>query len=254
MYFFDLSLRIHRSNTFSALLTDSTAGERFSWVAIEGNLAVMRKSLVSGLIEEHIHAHLVHQTAVEEGLYAESMRLEKAGMCSSPEVGHLLSFFVKLTGARRILEIGTFTGYTALKMASALPEGGELVACDISEEWTSMGRPFWNEAGVDSKIRLILAPALETVQSLEAGSFDLAFIDADKQNYPHYYEAALRLVRSGGLIILDNMLWDGKVADVNEQDEETVILRELGVRIANDSRVSATMLTVGDGLMLAVVI
>lgn len=233
-------------------------GSKFKTINFEylagGNFCSMRKSLLSEAIENHVHAHLVHQTEVEARLYAESMRLENAGMCSSPEVGQVLSFFVKLTGAKRILEVGTFTGYTALKMASALPEEGTLVACDVSEEWTSIGRPFWKQAGVDSKIRLVLAPALETLETLENGSFDLAFIDADKPNYPHYYDSALRLVRKGGLIILDNMLWDGKVADPAEQDTETVILRDLGVRVANDPRVAATMLTVGDGLMLATVL
>jgi predicted O-methyltransferase YrrM len=213
----------------------------------------MRKSLLSESIENHIHSHLVHQTEFEEGLYAESMKLENAGMCSSPEVGQVLSFFVKLTRSKRILEIGTFTGYTALKMASALPHDGQLVACDVSEEWTNIGRHFWKLAGVDQKIHLHLAPALETLQTLEPGSFDLAFIDADKPNYPHYYEAALGLVRSGGLIILDNMLWDGKVAGENEQDEDTVILRELGIKVAHDIRVTASMLTVGDGLIVATV-
>lgn len=211
----------------------------------------MRKSLVPAALEVFIGDHLVHQTQIEADLYAESMNLERASMCSSPEVGHALSFFVKLVGAKRILEIGVFTGYTALKMASSLPEDGHLIACDVSDEWTSIGKPFWKKAGVDSKIDLRLAPALETMASLENGSFDLIFIDADKENYPNYFAKAKDLIRTGGLIILDNMLWDGKIADPNENDSETTVIRELGIQILGDPDVNATMLTVGDGLLFA---
>lgn len=211
----------------------------------------MGKSLVPPAVEAYIDSQLVAQTEVEARLYAVSMNHERAGMCSSPEVGALLTFLVRLTGARRVLEIGVFTGYSALKMASAIPADGRLVACDISAEFVAIGQPFWVEAGVAERIDLRLAPALDTLAELEAGSFDLAFIDADKRSYPAYYEACVGLVRAGGLIVLDNMLWSGKVADPAFTDEETEILRALGQRIARDPRVDASMLTVGDGLMLA---
>lgn len=211
----------------------------------------MRKSLVPEAVENHIAEHLVQQSEPEAGLHAATMHLERAGMCSSPEVGQVLAFLVGLVAAKRVLEIGVFTGYASLKMASALPADGLLIACDISDEWPAIGKPFWAAAGADSRIDLRIGPALETIRGLGDESIDMAFIDADKSNYPHYFEEMLRLLRPGGLIVLDNMLWSGRVADMNDHDSETVILRELGIQIANDPRVSSAMLTVGDGLMLA---
>lgn len=211
----------------------------------------MRKSLLPEIVEAHIAANLVHQTPIEADLYERSMQHERAGMCSSPEVGHLLAFLVRLMGAKRVLEVGVFTGYSGLKMASALPEAGKLVACDISAEFPAIGQPFWERAGVADRIDLRLGDATETLRGLDADSFDFAFIDADKTGYPTYFEHALRLVRRGGLIVLDNMLRGGRVAEVDSADEETRLLRDLGIQISRDPRVNATMLAVGDGLMLA---
>ena len=173
----------------------------------------------------------------------------------APEQGHLLALLVRLIGARRVLEIGTFTGYSAMAMALALPIGGRLVACDISEDWTSIARTYWQRAGVADKIDLHVAPALETLARLEAGGganqVDLAFIDADKPSYDAYYEFALRLVRPGGLIVLDNTLRRGRVADPNDGEADTVALRNMNTRIAGDERVDCVLLPIASGMTLA---
>jgi caffeoyl-CoA O-methyltransferase len=169
--------------------------------------------------------------------------------------GALLAMLVRSMGARRAIEIGTFTGYSALAVASALAPDGKLVCCDISEEWTSVARRYWQEAGVANRIELKLAPATETLTALirdgGAGTFDFAFIDADKTNYDAYYESCLKLLRIGGLIALDNMLWSGRVADPQVHDADTDALRALNAKIRDDARVDACLLTVGDGVMLA---
>jgi len=173
----------------------------------------------------------------------------------APEQGHFLAFLVRLIGARRTLEIGTFTGYSALAVALALPENGKVVACDVSEEWTAIARKHWAEAGVENKITLRLAPALETLAALEGegkpGRFDFAFIDAHKPEYDAYYEACLRLVRVGGLIALDNMLQGGRVADRGDRSAGAVAIRALNAKLARDERVDAVLLPLGDGLTLA---
>jgi predicted O-methyltransferase YrrM len=162
---------------------------------------------------------------------------------------------VRLTEARKALEIGVFTGYSALAVASALPEDGKLIACDVSEEWTRIARRYWQEAGLSSRIDLRLGPAAETLAALlregGAGSFDFAFIDADKDNNDVYYEACLKLVRPGGLIAVDNAIWGGRVADPAVQDAETEAIRALNLKMRDDPRVEACLLTVGDGVMLA---
>ena len=166
---------------------------------------------------------------------------------------------MKLIGAAKALEVGVFTGYSSLCTALALAPHGRIVACDVSEEWTSVARRYWAEAGVAGKITLRLAPAVETLDALlaegQAGTFDFAFIDADKENYDNYYERALKLVRVGGLIIFDNMLWYGKVADLSVQDAETVVLRALNEKLHYDERVERvfiSLIAVGDGMSLAV--
>ena len=161
---------------------------------------------------------------------------------------------MRTIGARRAIEVGTFTGYSALAVASALPADGKLICCDINDEWTRIGRRYWDEAGVSQRIDLRLGPALATLDALlrdtGANAYDFAFIDADKSNYDAYYEACLKLVRAGGLIALDNMLWGGKVAQPDAHDEDTDALRALNAKIRDDKRVDACLLTVGDGVML----
>lgn len=166
----------------------------------------------------------------------------------------LLAWLVRLIGAKRTLEIGTFTGYSALAVAEALPPEGRIVACDISEEWTAVGRRHWEAAGVAAKIDLRIAPAIETLNALlergESGSFDLAFIDADKPSYDVYYERCLELVRRGGVIAFDNMLWSGAVAKPGAMDAETAALHALNQKVRTDPRVDPCLLTVGDGLLI----
>jgi O-methyltransferase len=171
------------------------------------------------------------------------------------EQGHLLAFLVRLIGAKNALEVGTFTGYSALAVALALPRDGRLIACDVNEAWTSIGRRHWEKAGVAGKIELRLGPALDTLKSLKregwTNSFDFAFIDAAKSEYDAYYELTLKLVRKGGIIAFDNMLWGGAVANPRAKDGETQALRALNAKIAGDRRVDAVLLPVGDGMMLA---
>jgi predicted O-methyltransferase YrrM len=173
----------------------------------------------------------------------------------APEQGYLLAFLVQLIDARRTLEIGTFTGYSALAMALALPSDGYLVACEIDEQWIEIGRPFWQRAGVTAKIEVKTGPALATLRSLEQGgataSFDLVFIDANKEDYGSYYESALRLLRPGGVVVLDNMFFRGNVGDPNNTDPAVASIRGLNVKIAADERVDRVVLPVGDGMTLA---
>jgi predicted O-methyltransferase YrrM len=188
-------------------------------------------------------------------LREETLKLPMAMMQISVEQGHLMSLLTQLIQAKKVLEVGVFTGYSALTVASALPDDGKLIACDVSEEWTSIGRRYWKEAGVTHKIDLRIAPAIETLDSLlsdgQSGTFDFAFIDADKPNYDGYYERILKLLRPYGLIAIDNTLWSGKVADESVQDESTVALRVLNAKLRDDPRVSLSLLPIGDGVTLA---
>ena len=179
--------------------------------------------------------------------------MSEASMQVAPEEGMFLGMMVQLVGAERVLEIGTFTGYSSTAMALALPPGGRIVCCDISEEYTARARQAWAEAGVEERVELRIGPALETLAELEAegASFGLAFIDADKQNYLAYYESCLRLMRPGGLVCIDNVLWSGRVADERDQDASTVAIRQLNAAIATDERVDVVMLPIADGLTLA---
>jgi predicted O-methyltransferase YrrM len=179
-----------------------------------------------------------------------------AEMAVAPIQGQFMTLLVKLIGAVKTLEVGVFTGYSTLCTALALPAHGRVVACDVNEEWTSVARRYWAEAGVADKITLRLAPAVETLDALlgagEAGTFDFAFIDADKPNYDNYYERALKLIRRGGLIVFDNMLWSGRVADPGVQDADTVALRALNEKLHHDERVFVSLLPIRDGVSLAV--
>jgi caffeoyl-CoA O-methyltransferase len=188
-------------------------------------------------------------------LREETARLPNARMQIPPEHGQFMAFIVQLLGVRRALEIGVFTGYSSLAVALALPTDGRLVACDISEEYTAVAHRYWQEAGVDHMIDLRLGPALETLNAMLAPArrpvFDFAFIDADKANYEGYYECALELVHSGGLVMIDNTLWSGRVADPSDNDPDTVALRAFNKKLHADSRVTLSMLPLGDGVTLA---
>ena len=173
-----------------------------------------------------------------------------ANMQIAPEQGQFLQLLVRLLAARRIVEIGTFTGYSALAMALAMPAGGRIVCCDRSEEWTSIARRYWKKAGVRKKIELRLGTALESLKTLE-GSFDLAFIDADKTNYANYYERCLKLVRKGGLIAIDNTLWYGNVVDRRDQTADTRAIRAFNRKLHRDRRIVLSLVPIGDGLTLA---
>ncbi len=181
----------------------------------------------------------------------------RANMQISPEQGALLAMLVKLIGARRTIEIGVFTGYSALAVALALPADGRLLGCDISDEFTRTGRPYWERAGVADKIELVLEPALHTLDARlatgEAGRYDFAFIDADKVNYDGYYERCLKLLRTGGLIAFDNVLWSGRVVDKVEPsaDADTAALQWLNAKLQRDERIDVALLPIGDGLTLA---
>lgn len=203
----------------------------------------------------YLLAHQPPEHAQLKALRDRTSVLPDARMQITPEQGHLLALLVRLMAARQVLEVGTFTGYSALAMALVLPPGGRLVACDVSADWTSIGRQFWMQAGVADKIDLRLAPAINTLAVLEReggrGRFDLAFIDADKTNYDDYYEAALKLIRPGGLIVLDNTLRRGRVADPNENDADTLALRTLNIKIAGDERVDRVLLPIASGTTLA---
>ncbi len=188
-------------------------------------------------------------------LRAETAKLPDAVMQISPEQGQFMALLVELIGARRAIEVGTFTGYSSLSVVLAMPPEGRLIACDISEEYTAVARRYWKRAGVDGKIELRLAPATDTIGKLlaagAAGSFDFAFIDADKPGYDAYYEGVLQLLRPGGVVAIDNVLWGGAVAEPSKQDEDTTAIRKLNAKLRDDRRVSLSMLPVGDGLSLA---
>ena len=205
-------------------------------------------------IEDYVARTITRESKVAAELRARTMRVPHGGMMTPPDTAALLGFMVRLIGAKRAIEVGTFTGYGSLAIASALPKNGKLICLDISAERPAIGMPYWKRAGVAERIELRVAPALETLKALledGAGSYDFAFIDADKGNYDRYYELCLKLIRPGGVIALDNMLWHGAVADTRVKDRETVGLRKLNGKIRDDKRVDAALLTVGDGLILA---
>jgi predicted O-methyltransferase YrrM len=210
-------------------------------------------------LDEKLHAYLlevgVREHEVLRRLRDETASIPERRMQIAPEEGAFLALLVRVLGARRVLEVGTFTGYSSTAMALALPADGQIVCCDISKEWTDVARKAWTDAGVTDRVDLRLAPALETLEQLladgQAGTFDLAFIDADKENYAGYYEAALQLVRPGGVIAIDNVLWSGRVADPENTEESTLAIRALNDAIAADERVDLSMIPLADGLTLA---
>ena len=202
---------------------------------------------------EYVRRYGVREHPVLAGLREQTAPLPEHGMQIGPDQGAFMGLVVRLLGAKRILEIGTFTGYSSTAMALAQPPDGRIVCCDVSEEWTGIARQAWADAGVADRIELRLAPATETLASLDDDSFDLAFIDADKPSYDAYYEGCLRVVRPGGLIMIDNTLWSGRVADPSQNDEQVSAIRALNEKIATDERVDHTILPIGDGLTMAVV-
>ncbi|WP_371355520.1 class I SAM-dependent methyltransferase [Pseudomonas chlororaphis] len=196
----------------------------------------------------------LRETPLMRRLRDETQALPMARWQVAPEQGQFLALLVKLIGARRVLEVGTFTGYSALSMAAALPDDGQLICCDIPGDYNATARRYWQEAGVAGRIELRLAPALETLAKIEQeegeGGFDLVFIDADKTNYPAYLESALRLLRVGGLAVFDNTLWSGRVLEDNPQSEDTRAIQALNRALKDDPRVDLSLLPLGDGLTL----
>jgi predicted O-methyltransferase YrrM len=209
----------------------------------------------SELVTHFIDERMSREVAAQQALRMETRKLPGSGMMSRPESDALLQLLIKLIGAKRVIEIGTFTGSGSLAMALALPEEGRIVACDVSAEWTAIGRKHWQRAGVSHKIDLRLAPAAETIGALLkkglAESFDMAFVDADKTGYDSYYEGCLKLLRPSGLMVLDNMLWSGSVADPDVHDQDTDALRALNLKIRDDKRVDFCLLSADDGILLA---
>ncbi|NJP21262.1 MAG: methyltransferase domain-containing protein [Hydrococcus sp. CRU_1_1] len=204
---------------------------------------------------EYFQAISLREPKILVQLRQETAKHPMGIMQISPEQGQFMALLVQLMGAKKTLEVGVFTGYSTLTVALALPADGKVIACDIDEEYTAIARSFWQQAGVADKIELHLAPALETLDKLinqgQANTFDFAFIDADKSNYNNYYERALELVRPGGLIAIDNVLWGGKVADRNIQDNRTKNIREFNQKLHQDTRVTISLVPIGDGLTLA---
>lgn len=207
---------------------------------------------------EELHGYLLASSLREPELLRrlreETTRLDEAGMQIAPEQGQFMALLVRLMGAQRCLEVGVFTGYSSLAVALALPPRGSLLACDLSDKWTQIARRYWHEAGVEDKIDLRLGPAIETLDGLlndhESESYDFAFIDADKREYTDYYERVLRLLRPGGVIAIDNVLWGGSVVDASDQSDDTRAIREFNAALVNDQRVDLSLVPMADGITL----
>jgi predicted O-methyltransferase YrrM len=214
-----------------------------------------RSIVLTDSLYDYMNSVSLREAPVLQALREETAAMTQRSMQISPEQGQFMALLVRLTGARRCLEVGVFTGYSSLATALALPDDGRIVACDVSEEWTAVARRYWQDAGVAHKIDLRLAPALVTLDALLAaggeGGFDFAFIDADKGGYLGYYERALRLLRPGGLLLVDNTLWSGRVADPAATDADTEALRQFNAVLHRDQRVDLSLVPIGDGLTLA---
>ncbi len=213
-------------------------------------------------VDDRLYTYLLENSLREDALLRrlreETARNPMSMMQISPEQGQFMALLAELIGARNAIEVGTFTGYSAISVARVLRPGGKLICCDISDEFTSVARRYWTEAGLADRIELRLAPAVETLDELlaggRAGTVDFAFIDADKESYDAYYERILRLLRPGGLVTIDNVLWDGKVADPrvkDADDADTAAIRKLNRKLARDDRVTVSLVPIGDGLTLA---
>ncbi len=215
-----------------------------------------RSFLVPEQLADYVDQNWIDEAAVLSELRDETAStMEAANMQISPDLGQFLTVLIKGINARRTVEVGVFTGYSSTVTALALPPDGRIIACDVSEEFTSMARRYWAKAGVANKIELRLGPALDTLDQMialgGAGHYDFAFIDADKANYWGYFERCLQLLRPGGLIAVDNVLWSGRVADNSDQEENTVAIRDFNRRVHADKRVIASLVPIGDGLTLA---
>ena len=210
---------------------------------------------LDGSLYDYFLSVSLREPEVLASLREETATMRRAGMQISPEQGQFMALLIELLGARRALEVGVFTGYSALCVALALPADGRLIACDVDEDYTAVARRYWQAAGVADRIELRLAPALDTLDALIAegrsGEFDFAFIDADKVNYLGYYERCLELVRRGGLVAIDNTLWQARVIDVSDESDDTEAVRALNRALRDDDRITLSMLPVGDGLTLA---
>ena len=210
---------------------------------------------VNRALGDYLIAVSLRESELLEALRAETGRQAYGGMQITPEQGQFMGLLVRLMRAKRCIEIGTFTGYSSLSVALALPPDGKLICCDVNPQTTAIAQRYWAKAGVASKIELRLAPALDTLAALlsagAAGSFDFAFIDAEKTEYDEYYEACLKLLRPGGLIVIDNVLWSGQVADPSRRDQSTTMLRKLNRKLHEDARIDLSMLPLGDGVTLA---
>lgn len=206
-------------------------------------------------LNAYLRSVSLRETAIQKALREETAKLPQAMMQISPEQGQFMALLLQLIGARRTIEVGVFTGYSALSCALVLPPDGRIIACDVDENWTGIAKRYWAEAGVADKIDLRLAPAAETLQALldagEQGQFDFAFIDADKEQYGTYYEQCLALIRPGGLIAIDNVLWSGNVIDAEKQDPDTAAIRAFNAALSKDGRVDLSMIPLSDGLTLA---
>jgi caffeoyl-CoA O-methyltransferase len=204
---------------------------------------------------DYLLSHSLREPEILKKLREETANHPQGLMQIAPEQGQFMALLVRLTQAKKALEIGVFTGYSSLSIALALPPDGTLTACDVSEEYTAIARRYWQQAGVNDKISLHIAPALDTLEQLlatgQAETFDFVFIDADKQNYLNYYESSLQLVRRGGLIVIDNVLWDGAVADPQNQEPTTLAIRQLNQKLRDDTRIDLSLVPIADGLTLA---
>ncbi|MDE2233951.1 MAG: class I SAM-dependent methyltransferase [Gammaproteobacteria bacterium] len=210
-------------------------------------------------LNEKLYAYLLkvslREPPILKRLRDETARHPKHSMQISPEQGQFMRLLVRLMGANRCIEVGVFTGYSSLSVAMALADEGRIVACDVSEEYTAVAKRYWKQAGVDSKIDLRIGPAVPTLDAMlrrgEAGRYDFAFIDADKRNYLNYYERLLRLLRPGGLIAVDNVLWGGSVIDSRDRSIDTLAIRRFNKTLQSDKRIELSMVPIGDGLTLA---
>lgn len=213
-----------------------------------------RTTVITDKLYQYILSVSLREADILRRLREETAKDSMAHMQIAPEQGQFIAFLIKLIGAKFVLELGVYTGYSTLCSLYALPEDGRLIACDTSEQWTSIAKKFWDEAGVSHKVHLCLAPAVLTLEKLlkdgKEGGFDFVFIDADKENYNFYYEYSLKLIRRGGLIAIDNVLWEGKVADASFDDSETKSICALNEKLHNDSRIDISIIPMADGLTL----